>query len=199
MRDGRHAGYNKVNQVVDHRRSKCLHRCSTWSMSLDGYIRGSVTTNLATPVAMASAGSRLVHTPGGKFFGRLAGRAVDRRMGATGAVLVGRRTAEQIDHWKVTLTASRTRAQSRPPGSFGGELSVGDVCDDGIASAMTQAQGRPGNPATVLVHGAYTGQRALEAVCWTQLQIHQIPVLFGGGRRLFEIIARRVSNWRSFG
>jgi dihydrofolate reductase len=40
----------------------------------------------------------------------------------------------------------------------------------------------------VMVHGAYTAQRALEAGVLDELQIHQIPVLFGGGRRLFEVL-----------
>jgi dihydrofolate reductase len=38
----------------------------------------------------------------------------------------------------------------------------------------------------VLVHGVYTAQRALEAGVLDELQIHQIPVLFGGGQRLFD-------------
>src|SRR5437764_11426922 len=33
-------------------------------------------------------------------------------------------------------------------------------------------------------HGAYTAQRALEQGVLDELQIHQIPVLFGRGRRL---------------
>ena len=44
----------------------------------------------------------------------------------------------------------------------------------------------------VLVQGAYTAQRALEAGVLDELQIHQIPVLFGGGRRLFEVLPSRV-------
>lgn len=37
------------------------------------------------------------------------------------------------------------------------------------------------------MHGAYTAQRALEAGLLDEIQIHQIPVLFGGGRRLFDV------------
>jgi dihydrofolate reductase len=37
-----------------------------------------------------------------------------------------------------------------------------------------------------------TTQRALEAGVLDELQIHQIPVLFGGGRRLFEVLPSRV-------
>jgi dihydrofolate reductase len=62
---------------------------------------------------------------------------------------------------------------------------------DGIASAMAQAKAAAGDR-NVLVHGAYTAQRALEAGLLDELQIHQIPVLFGAGRRLFEVLPSRV-------
>jgi dihydrofolate reductase len=55
---------------------------------------------------------------------------------------------------------------------------------NGIASAMAQERAAAGNR-NVMVHGAYTAQRALEAGVLDELQIHEIPVLFGGGRRLF--------------
>lgn len=44
----------------------------------------------------------------------------------------------------------------------------------------------------VMVHGAYTAQRALEAGVLDELQIHQIPVLFGAGRRMFDILPSRI-------
>ena len=56
-----------------------------------------------------------------------------------------------------------------------------------MAQAKTAAGGR-----NVLVHGAYTAQRALEAGVLDELQIHQIPVLFGRGRRLFDVLPSRV-------
>ena len=40
--------------------------------------------------------------------------------------------------------------------------------------------------------GAYTAQRALEAGVLDELQIHLVPVLLGGGRRLFELLPSRV-------
>jgi dihydrofolate reductase len=43
-----------------------------------------------------------------------------------------------------------------------------------------------------LVHGATTAQTALEAGVLDELQIHLVPVLFGGGRRLFELLPERV-------
>src|SRR5437899_12798441 len=63
---------------------------------------------------------------------------------------------------------------------------------DGIASAMAQAKAAAGDR-NVLVHGAYTAQRALAAGVLDALQIHQIPVLFGSGRRLFEVLPSRVA------
>jgi dihydrofolate reductase len=68
---------------------------------------------------------------------------------------------------------------------------------EGIASATAQAKAAAGDR-DVLVHGGYTAQRALEAGVLDELQIHQIPVLFAGGRRLFEVL-RRASSWRSSG
>jgi dihydrofolate reductase len=62
---------------------------------------------------------------------------------------------------------------------------------DGIESAMAQAKAAAGD-LDVVVHGAYTAQRALEAGVLDEVQIHQVPVLFGGGRRLFEVLASRV-------
>ena len=54
---------------------------------------------------------------------------------------------------------------------------------DGIESAVAQAKAAASDR-NVLVHGAYMAQRALEAGVLDELQIHQIPVLFGAGRRV---------------
>jgi dihydrofolate reductase len=62
---------------------------------------------------------------------------------------------------------------------------------DGIASAMAQAKAAAGGR-NVMVHGAYTAQRALEAGVLDELQIHHVPVLFGAGRRLFDVLPSRV-------
>ena len=44
----------------------------------------------------------------------------------------------------------------------------------------------------MLVHGAYTAQRTLEAGVLDDLQIHQIPVLFGGGLRQFDVLPSHI-------
>jgi dihydrofolate reductase len=62
---------------------------------------------------------------------------------------------------------------------------------DGIESAMAQANAAAG-ARDVMVHGAYTAQRALEAGVLDELQIHLVPVLLGAGRRLFDLLPSRV-------
>jgi dihydrofolate reductase len=56
---------------------------------------------------------------------------------------------------------------------------------------MAQAKAAAGDR-DVLMLGAYTAQRALEAGVLDELQIHQVPVLFGRGRRMFEVLPSRV-------
>jgi dihydrofolate reductase len=113
-------------------------------------------------------------------------------MKATGAVLVGRRTAEQVDHYKgdhhgVPIVVVSHRA---PPASVANYPKVRYVTD-GIESAMAQAKAAAGDR-DVLVHGAYTAQHALQASVLDELQIDQAPVLLGGGRRLFDVLPSRV-------
>jgi dihydrofolate reductase len=113
-------------------------------------------------------------------------------MNATGAVLVGRRTAEQIDHWGGDHHGVPIFVPShRPPGPSAANYPLVTYVTDGIASAMAQAKAAAGDR-NVMVHGAYTAQRALEAGVLDELEIHQIPVLFGRGRRLFEVLPSRV-------
>jgi dihydrofolate reductase len=40
--------------------------------------------------------------------------------------------------------------------------------------------------------GAYTIQKALEAGVLDEIQIHQIPVLLGQGRRLFDVLPSEI-------
>jgi dihydrofolate reductase len=160
------------------------------SMSLDGYIAGP---------------NDEPGNPGGDGFDRLhewgaggsvrpsgpAGELLDE-IYATGAVLAGRRTVEQVDHWGGDHHGVPIFVPShRPPGPSVADYPLVTYVTDGIASAMAQAKAAAGDR-SVLVHGAYTAQRALEAGVLDELQIHQVPVLFGGGRRLFDLLPSRV-------
>jgi dihydrofolate reductase len=111
----------------------------------------------------------------------------------TGAVLSGRNTVEQTDHWGgdhhdgVPIFVP----SHRPPGPSVAKYPLVTYVTDGIASAMSQAKTAAGDR-NVLVHGGYTAQTALEADLLDELQIHQVPVLFGSGRRLFDVLPARV-------
>jgi dihydrofolate reductase len=164
------------------------------SMSLDGYIAG-LNDEPGNP---GGDGFGRLHewgvTADGEF-GRPAGPAGQLwdELNATGAVLAGRRTVEQVDHWGGDHHRGvRIFVPSRrPPGPSVANYPLVTYVTDGIVSAMTQAKAAAGNR-NVLVHGAYTAQRALEAGVLDELQIHQIPVLFGRGRLLFELLPSRV-------
>jgi dihydrofolate reductase len=163
------------------------------SMSLDGYIAGPNDE----PGNPGGDGFARLHewfvTPVGEFFrpSGPAGQLLDE-MNATGAVLVGRRTVEQVDHWKGDHHGVPIFVPShRPPGPSVANYPMVTYVTDGIASAMEQAKAAAGSR-NVMVHGAYTAQRALEAGVLDELQISQIPALFGGGRRLFEVLPSRV-------
>ena len=162
------------------------------SMSLDGFIAGP---------------NDEPGNPGGDGFMRLhewlatadgesgpagpAGELYDE-MNATGAVLVGRRTAEQVDHYNgVHHGVPIVVVSHRPPSPSVANYPMVTYVTDGIVSAMTQANAAAGDR-NVMVHGAYTAQRALEAGVLDELQIHQIPVLFGAGQRLFDVLASHV-------
>jgi dihydrofolate reductase len=164
------------------------------SVSLDGYIAGP---------------NDEPGNPGGDGFGRLhewiaapdgeygrpsgpAGELYDE-WNATGAVLAGRRTVEQVDHWGgdhhggVPIFV----VSHRPPGPSVASYPLVTYVTDGIAAAMAEAMAAAGGR-DVAVQGAYTAERALEAGVLDEVQIHQVPVLFGRGRRLFETLPSRV-------
>jgi len=165
------------------------------SMSLDGYIAGPNDE----PGNPGGDGFARLHdwfvTSDGEFFrpSGPAGQLIDE-WNATGAVLVGRRTAEQVDHWGGDHHGRGVPIfvpSHRPPGPSVANYPLVTYVTDGIASAMAQAKAAAGD-GNVSVQGAYTAQRALEAGVLDELVIHQIPVLFGGGRRLFEVLGSRV-------
>ena len=163
------------------------------SMSLDGYITG-LNDEPGNPGGdgfdrlherFAPGGGEFIRPPGstGEFLDDWA---------SAGAVLTGRRTAEQANHWNGDINGAPIFVLSRrPPDPSVAAYPLVIYVTDGIPSAMARAKAAAGDR-NVLVHGAYTAQRALEAGVLDELQIHQIPVLFGNGRRLFEVLPSRV-------
>jgi dihydrofolate reductase len=166
------------------------------SMSLDGYIAGPNDE----PDNPGGDGFMRLHdwygfTSDGEFSppSPQTAQLIDE-VRACGAVLAGRRTAEQVDHWggdHFGMGVPIFVPSHRPPGPSVAHYPLVRYLTDGIASAMAQAKAAAGDR-NVYVVGAYTAQRALEAGVLDELQIHQIPVLFGAGRRLFEVLPSRV-------
>ena len=161
------------------------------SMSLDGYIAGPNDE----PGNPGGDGFMRLHQWYGNFTPPSGpGPSGDflEEINATGAVLAGRRTVEQVDHWGGDHHGVPIFVPShRPPGPSAANYPLVTYVTGGIAAAMAQAKAAAGDR-NVMVHGAYTAQHALAAGVLDELQIHQIPVLLGAGRRLFEVLPSRV-------
>lgn len=165
------------------------------SMSLDGFIAGPADgagNGLGDDGHRlhewlfdgADAGAADATTEGGVPTGPsgLSGEVYAESM-ATGAVVVGRRTFEMAGEWggdhhgvPIFVLTRRADDPQRWP--------LVTYVDD-PAEAIRRAKAAAGDR-DVLVHGARTAQFALAAGVLDELEIHQIPVLLGEGRRLFE-------------
>jgi dihydrofolate reductase len=156
------------------------------SMSLDGFITGPddhAQNGLGT-------GGEVLHDWIGfdaDFVARPVGRNAEvlDELNATGAVVVGRRTAEFVDHWGGNHHGMPVFVPShRPPAPHVADYPLVTYTDT-VEEAVAQAKQAAGER-NVLVHGAYTAQTALKAGVLDELEIHQIPILLGAGRRLFD-------------
>jgi dihydrofolate reductase len=157
------------------------------SVSLDGYIAGP-------DDFLGGADGERLH----KWFepaGGLSGPAKELadEIGSAGAVLTGRRTAELMDHWGGDLHGAPIFVPShRPPGPAARwNYPKVTYVTDGVVSAMEQAKAAAGDR-YVYVQGGYTAQQALAAGVLDEIQVHLIPVLLGGGRRLFDVLPSEV-------
>jgi dihydrofolate reductase len=162
------------------------------SMSLDGFIAGPDDDH---DNALGVDGHRLHHwlLQGGNsrrlsgIPGRppgVSGEVFDELM-ATGAVVVGRRTFDLAGGWRgdhhgVPIFVLTRREPDRDAAQW----PLVDYVTD-VETAMARAKEAAGDK-DVLVHGARTAQLALAAGVLDELEIHQIPVLLGQGRRLFD-------------
>jgi dihydrofolate reductase len=157
------------------------------SVSVDGYI--------STPDDFLGGddGNRLHewYEPGGDP-AALTGeaKALAGELDRIGAVVTGRRTAELMDHWggDVHNGVPIFIPSHRPPGPAArwGYPNVHYVLD-GVGSAMEQAVAAAGDR-DVYVQGGYTARKALEAGVLDEIQLHLVPVLLGGGHRLFDVL-----------
>ncbi|WP_086820306.1 dihydrofolate reductase family protein [Allokutzneria sp. NRRL B-24872] len=164
------------------------------SMSLDGFIAGPNDG----PHNPGGDGFSRLHawglTPDGEF--RTAGAAGDLldELKTIGAVLAGRRTAEQVGHWGGDHHGSGVPIfvpSNRLPGPSVANYPLVTYVHDGITSAMRRAK-HAARHRRVHVLGANTGRRAIAAGVLDEVQIHTVPVLLGRGRRLFDVLPSSV-------
>ncbi|MGH2344020.1 MAG: dihydrofolate reductase family protein, partial [Chloroflexota bacterium] len=120
------------------------------SMSLDGYIAGPNDE----PGNPGGDGFMRLHEWFGDFSrpSGAAGQLIDE-INATGAVLAGRHTVEQADHWGGAHHGVPIFVPShRPPDPSVASYPLVTYVTDGIASAMQHAKAAAGDR-NVLVHG----------------------------------------------
>jgi dihydrofolate reductase len=153
------------------------------SMSLDGFIAGPADD---VGNGLGNGGERLHEWlsdgRGGIGPSGVNGEVYTELM-STGAVVVGRRTFEMAGEWNgdhhgVPIFVLTRRAGDAP------RWPLVTYVDD-VADAMARAKAAAGDR-DVLVHGARTAQLALGAGVLDELELHQVPVLLGDGRRLFD-------------
>jgi dihydrofolate reductase len=98
-----------------------------------------------------------------------------------------------MDHWGGTLMGGVPIfvPSHRPPGPAARWSYPNVTYTDGIVSAMEQAKAAAGER-HVHVQGGYTAQQALGEGVLDELQLAQIPVLLGRGRRLFDLLPREI-------
>ena len=153
------------------------------SMSVDGFIAGP-----------GDRAGQELGRDGGRLFNWMDDRMSDgpsgqvfRELMATGAVISGRRTFELAGRWQgdhhdgvpIFVLTHRIDDTDVPPGSARFITDTEDCAEQARAAAGDRA---------VMVHGARTAQALLRAGLLDEMEIHLVPVLLGGGRRLFDAL-----------
>jgi dihydrofolate reductase len=171
---------------------------SDMSMSLDGFITGP---NDDVERPLGEGGERLHQWIFGLASWRerhgLAGgktnrdaEVIDEAFRSVGAVVMGRRMFSHGekpwgDNPPFRIPVFVVTHKSRPMLTKEGGTTFTFVTD-GIESALEQAKAAAGKKDISVAGGANIVQQFLKAGLLDEIQIHLVPVLFGGGRRLFE-------------
>ena len=155
------------------------------SMSLDGFIAGP---DDGRGNGLGNGGLRLHEWLGEPVSRRpefdppgVSGQVIAELM-ATRAVVVGRKTFDYADHWGGDHHGVPIFVPTRgtPPEPESGWI---HYVPDAV-TAMREARAAAGD-GDVMVHGAALAQSLLREGLLDELEIHLVPVVLGGGRRLF--------------
>ncbi len=173
------------------------------SMSLDGYIAGPRDEDPALP--LGEGGERLHQWVYGlaswrKRHGIAGGEddpdseLLEEAFRTTGAVVLGRRMYDNAGGWgdeppfhvPVFVLTHRPR---EPIAKRGGTTFT--FVTEGITEALRRARAAAGDRNVAVGGGAQTIQGFLDAGLLDEIGIHLVPVLLGGGRRLFGELSKR--------
>jgi len=155
------------------------------SMSLDGFI----TASRRTPEEPLGDGGERLHE--WAFGDDESSHALEKSVAELGAMVAGRTTYDDSQPWwgadgptgskrLPTFVVTHQAPASSPAGG------VYTFVTDGLDSALAQARAAAGERDVAIMGGADLIQQAVAAGVVDEIGIHLVPVLFGGGIRLFE-------------
>jgi dihydrofolate reductase len=158
------------------------------SMSLDGFVTA---TGITPEEPVGEGGQRLTEWAMGADAANQ--EILAAAVGEAGAFIAGRRTYDTSLPWwgadgptglaRVPLFVVTHRAPEDAP-----EGGVYTFVTDGIETALRQAREAAGGKDIAVMGGADIGRQFIRAGLVDQIGIHLVPVLFGGGTRLFDHI-----------
>ena len=163
------------------------------STSLDGFVRAPD----PTPEEPLGVGGERLHE--WAFGSEERDRQVLAEAGrATGAVICGRRTYDDsVRFWGADGPTGSARlpvfvvTNAAPESSP--ENGVYVFVTDGIEAALEQARAAAGDQTVCVMGGADVARQYLGAGLVDEVSLHVVPVLFGGGLRLFDGLDEPVS------
>jgi dihydrofolate reductase len=157
------------------------------SMSLDGFTTGP---NVSVNDPMGEGGEKLHDW---MFNGKTESEAVEfqeRFFRTTGAIIAGRRMFDLgVEHWgdnpvfhaPVFVLSHNSREKLVKQGG-----TTYSFVTDGAESALEQAKTAAGNSDVMVIGGANVIQQFIQAGWLDEIEIHLVPMLVGGGSRLFD-------------
>ena len=156
------------------------------SMSVDGFITAA---NRRPEEPMGDGGLRLVEWAMSD--DQHSRRVLEEGIAEAGAVIAGRETYDTSLAWwgpdgptgparRPVFVVTHQAPTQAPEGG------VYSFVTGGIHSALEQAGAAAGERTIAVMGGASIGQQFIAAGLVDELQIHLVPVLFGGGTRMFE-------------
>jgi dihydrofolate reductase len=167
------------------------------TMSLDGFVAGP---NDGPELGLGEGGERLHEwvfglaswrEPHGLEGGERSrdSEILEEAIANTGSVVIGRRMFDNAKGWGdnppfhvpvFVLTHEPRETQAKEGGT------TFTFVTDGIESALAQAKAAAGEKDVSIGGGASTIQQSLQAGLVDEMQIHVVPLLLGGGIRLFD-------------